>query len=132
MNNTLMSLNNYLFEQLERINDDSLSDEELEKQIKKAEVINKTAENIIRNNETALKAVNIASEYGYIVPDNIREVLGIQEKPKQITCINNKTYHAVNYRTALAAEMSLCTSHNAPCAASENSIKIAGGSVNGK
>ena len=84
MNNTLIHLNNYLFEQLERINDESLSDEELEKQIKKAEVINKTAENIIKNNETALKAVNIASEYGYIVPDNIRSVLGIKPEPKRI------------------------------------------------
>ena len=84
MNNTLMHLNNYLFEQLERINDDNLSDEELEKQIKKAEVINKTAENIIKNNETALKAVNIASEYGYIVPDNIRGILGIKQEPKRI------------------------------------------------
>ena len=89
MNNTLMSLNNYLFEQLERINDDSLTDEELEKQIKKAEIINKTAENIIKNNETALKAVNIASEYGYIVPDNIRGVLGIKQEPKKLTGMSN-------------------------------------------
>lgn len=83
MNNTLMSLNNYLFEQLERINDDSLTDEQLEKQIKIAETVNKTAENIIKNNETALKAVNIASEYGYIVPDNIRNVLGIKQQEKK-------------------------------------------------
>jgi len=84
MNNTLMSLNNFLFEQLERINNDSLTDEQLEKTIKKAEVINKTAENIIKNNETALRAVNIASEYGYIVPATIKTVLGIQEEPKRI------------------------------------------------
>ena len=95
MNNTLMSLNNYLFEQLERINDDSLTDEELEKQIKKAEVINKTAENIIKNNETALKAVNITSEYGYIVPDNIRDVLGIKQEPKKLEC-NLKAVGGVN------------------------------------
>lgn len=82
MNNTLMNLNNYLFEQLERVNDDSLTDEQLERVIKKAEVINKTAENIIKNNETALKAVNIASEYGYIVPTQIRTVLGIEDKTK--------------------------------------------------
>lgn len=87
MNNTLMSLNNYLFEQLERINDDSLTDEELEKQIKKAEVINKTAENIIKNNETALKAVSIASEYGYIVPQNIKTVLGITQETKRVTTL---------------------------------------------
>ena len=89
MNNTLMHLNNYLFEQLERINDDSLTEEELEKQIKKAEVINKTAENIIKNNETALKTVNIASEYGYIVPNNIRDVLGIKQEPKKLTGMSN-------------------------------------------
>ncbi len=80
MNNTLMSLNNYLFEQLERLNDDSLTDEQLERQIKIAETVNKTADNIIKNNETVLKAVNIASEYGYIVPNNIRNVLGIEQK----------------------------------------------------
>lgn len=83
MNNTLMSLNNYLFEQLERINDDSLTEEQLEKQIRIAETVNKTAENIIKNNETALKAVNIASEYGYIVPDNIKNVLGIKQYEKK-------------------------------------------------
>ena len=37
MNNKLIDLNNLLFEQLERINDDDLSDDELEKQLKKSE-----------------------------------------------------------------------------------------------
>ena len=84
MKNKLLDLNNYLFEQLERINDDSLTDEQLERQIKIAEVVNKTAENIIKNNDTALKAVSIASEYGYIVPNQIRTVLGIEQEPKRI------------------------------------------------
>lgn len=35
MENTLTDLNNYLFEALERVNDDDLTDEELEKEIKK-------------------------------------------------------------------------------------------------
>ena len=34
MKNTLSDLNNYLFEAIERINDDDLSDEELDKEIK--------------------------------------------------------------------------------------------------
>lgn len=84
MNNTLMTLNNYLFEQIEKLNDDSLQGEELEKQIQKSNAINKTAENIIKNNETLLKAVDIASEYGYIVPDNIKNILGVSQPVKSI------------------------------------------------
>ena len=37
MKNTLEDLNDYLFEQLERINDDSLSPEELERELKKTD-----------------------------------------------------------------------------------------------
>lgn len=84
MNNTLMTLNNYLFEQIEKLNDDGLQGEELEKQIQKSNAINKTAENIIKNNETLLKAVDIASEYGYIVPDNIKNILGVSQPAKSI------------------------------------------------
>ena len=36
MKNALTDLNNYLFEQLERLNDDSLSAEELDREMKKA------------------------------------------------------------------------------------------------
>lgn len=84
MNNTLMTLNNYLFEQIEKLNDDNCKGEELEKQIQKSNAINKTAENIIKNNETLLKAVDIASEYGYIVPDNIKNILGVSQSAKSI------------------------------------------------
>ena len=37
MKNTLSDLNNYLFEQLERLNDDSLTDEQLEIQLRKTD-----------------------------------------------------------------------------------------------
>ena len=37
MRNTLSDLNNYLFEQLERLNDESLDAEALEMQLKKAD-----------------------------------------------------------------------------------------------
>ena len=39
MKNTLSDLNNYLFEAIERINDDDLSDEELDKEIKRSELL---------------------------------------------------------------------------------------------
>ena len=47
MKNTLSDLNNYLFEAIERINDDELSMEELDKEIKRSESVNKIAKTII-------------------------------------------------------------------------------------
>lgn len=51
MKNSLQDLNNYLFESLERINDDDLTDEELEKEIKRSEAVTKVANTIINNAE---------------------------------------------------------------------------------
>lgn len=65
MKNSLHDLNNYLFESLERINDDDLTDEELEKEIKRSEAVTKVASTIINNAEVQLKALQYADEYGY-------------------------------------------------------------------
>lgn len=65
MKNSLHDLNNYLFESLERINDDDLTDEELEKEIKRSEAVTKVASTIINNAEVQLKALKYADEYGY-------------------------------------------------------------------
>ena len=54
MKNTLSDLNNYLFEAIERINDDELSMEELDKEIKRSESVNKIAKTIIDNGNLAL------------------------------------------------------------------------------
>lgn len=64
MKNTLADLNNYLFEAIERINDDDLSDEELEKEIKRSEAVNKIAKTIVDNGNLALQAKKHYSEYG--------------------------------------------------------------------
>lgn len=65
MNNTLTDLNNYLFEALERINDDELSEEQLDKEIKRAEVTTKVAKTIIDNASVQLQAMKHMDEYGY-------------------------------------------------------------------
>ena len=57
MKNTLSDLNNYLFEAIERINDDELSMEELDKE-------NKIAKTIIDNGNLALQAKKHFDEYG--------------------------------------------------------------------
>ena len=65
MKNTLTDLNNYLFEQIERLQDDSLDQEALEREINRSEAITKVAKTIIDNGELAFKAKKHMDEYGY-------------------------------------------------------------------
>lgn len=65
MQNTLQDLNNALFEAIERIQDDELSEEELDREIKRAGAVTKVAEVIVRNGELALKTMEHLNEYGY-------------------------------------------------------------------
>ena len=64
MRNTLGDLNNYLFEAIERINDDSLDDAGLEREIKRSEAVQKVAKTIIDNGNLALQAKKHLDEYG--------------------------------------------------------------------
>ena len=59
--NKLEDLNNHLFEQLERLNDDDLTDEQLKLESKRASAMSEIAEQIIKNTGLALKA---KAEYG--------------------------------------------------------------------
>lgn len=79
MKNTLVDLNNYLFESLERINDDSLSAEELEKEIRRSDAVQKVAKTIIESGNLALQAKKHMDEYG--VGENISlPLLGVTDK----------------------------------------------------
>ena len=79
MKNTLTDLNNYLFEAIERLNDDSMSDEELDKEIKRSEAVQKIAKTIIDNGSLALQAKKHMDEYGN--GDNVEmPLLGITSK----------------------------------------------------
>lgn len=75
MKNTLNDLNNYLFEQIERLNDDSLSGDELDKELKKSDSIIKISEKIIANGELALKTIKHMDEYGYSRSDTLPAML---------------------------------------------------------
>lgn len=63
MKNTLVDLNNHLFEQMERLNDDELTDEQLEKEIKRADAMKDIASQIIGNAQLVLKATELNMEY---------------------------------------------------------------------
>lgn len=64
MKNTLVDLNNHLFEQLERLNDDELDDEQLEKEIRRAEAMTKVSSKIIANAALGLNAEKLKVEFG--------------------------------------------------------------------
>lgn len=70
MKNTLTDLNNYLFEQLERLNDDEMTADQLERQLRKVDSIVKVSEKIIQNGELAFKTMQHMDQYGYRVKDD--------------------------------------------------------------
>ncbi len=64
MKNNLMALNNHLFEQLERLNDEELTEEELNKEIHRSRAMTDVASRIIDNAELGLQAERLKVEYG--------------------------------------------------------------------
>lgn len=64
MRTTLNDLNEILFESLERLTNEDLTDEQLDREIKRNEAVQKTAKTIIENGALALQAKKHLDEYG--------------------------------------------------------------------
>lgn len=64
MKNTLNDLNNHIFAALERLNDEDLTGEDLESEIKRSEAVSKLAESAVKAGAIQLKAYEIAQENG--------------------------------------------------------------------
>lgn len=64
MKNTLSDLNNHLFEQMERLNDDDLNSDELDREIKRAKAMTDVSSQIIENAALGLSAEKLRAEYG--------------------------------------------------------------------
>lgn len=58
MRNKLGDLNNHLFEQLERLNNEELTGEELQEEITRAKAVSSIASQIISNGSLVLKAMD--------------------------------------------------------------------------
>lgn len=64
MKNTLADLNNHLFAALERLNDESLDDEGVKKEIQRAGAVSSLASSIVANAKIQLDACKFASDMG--------------------------------------------------------------------
>ncbi len=73
MKNTLSDLNNHLFMALERLNDDDLSAEQLNNELRRSNGVAKIAEAIVHNADIQVRALRLKGEMGNMagVPQNI-------------------------------------------------------------
>lgn len=73
--NTLSDLNDYLFDQLNRITNDDLQGEELRDEIKRTHAVCSVAENIVKNASVQLRAIEHADEMGIRHKENMPALL---------------------------------------------------------
>lgn len=74
--NKISDLNDHLFEQLERLNDDTLTGEELDQELKRATGMSNIAEKIIENGKLALQAIRTADDIGMNTTQQSRLLIG--------------------------------------------------------
>ncbi len=84
MKTDLVALNKYLFEELERLNDDESIKEEtnFDREIKRSKAIANIAQEIVNNANTVLSAVKISNEYALEKDENINRLLDSGNKTK--------------------------------------------------
>lgn len=65
MKNTLTDLNNYLFETLERLLDDDLTEEQMQREITRSKAVTAVAETVIHNGQLALDTMKHINDMAY-------------------------------------------------------------------
>lgn len=83
MKNKLGDLNDHLFAQLERLSDENLSTEEIEKEVARADAIVKVSDQIVGNADLQLKAAKLFADHG----DKVLKLLpsvGRSDQPKEV------------------------------------------------
>lgn len=82
MKNRLGDLDNHLFEQLERLNDTSLTDEQLDREAKRAQAIVALADQIVASNGLKLGAAKLFAQHGAAVLPHLPQIGHAKEGAK--------------------------------------------------
>ncbi|MBT2131205.1 hypothetical protein [Aliiroseovarius lamellibrachiae] len=69
MKNKLPDLTDHLFAQMERLGDESLTDEQLEQEVKRAHAVVSVSDQIIGVAKVRLAAAKLGADYGHEVQD---------------------------------------------------------------
>lgn len=80
MKSNLVDLNEYLFEQLDRLSNDDLAGEELETEIKRSKAVSQVAHNIINNASVMLSAQKHKDEYYGFGDRDVPDILKLGNK----------------------------------------------------
>lgn len=80
MRNKLINLNDHLFEQLERLNDEDLTPEQLEQEIKRSKAMADIGKVIVDNVRAVVEGIKVVNEYG-LTNEEVPEVLRIESHP---------------------------------------------------
>lgn len=65
MKNKLSDLNDHLFAQLERLSDEAMSPEQIDREAKRGEAIVAVADQVIRNASVQLAVAKLVSDHGF-------------------------------------------------------------------
>lgn len=79
MKNKLSDLNNHLFAQLERLTDEGLDAEAIEREVKRTDAIVELSEQVLQIADTGLKAARLFAEHGAAVLPHLPQI-GDQSK----------------------------------------------------
>lgn len=71
MKNRLSDLNDHLFAQIERLSDEDLTPEQIDREAKRGAVIVAVADKIIRNADLSVKAARLIAEHGHKVTPHL-------------------------------------------------------------
>jgi Asp-tRNA(Asn)/Glu-tRNA(Gln) amidotransferase C subunit len=74
LKNKLTDLNNHLFAQLERLADEDLSPEDVEREVKRADAIVDVSDQVLRIADTGLKAAKLFAEHGESVLPHLPQI----------------------------------------------------------
>jgi len=81
--NKLSDLNDHLFAQIERLGDEEMTEEQIEKEAKRAEAIVAVADQIVKNADLQLKAATLLAGHGYHFAPHLASIAPAAE-PRRI------------------------------------------------